>query len=546
MLRYYPLKSSCLALVSLPFLTGCSDKTEKQKPNIVLIMADDLGYSDIGCYGGEISTPNLDALAEMGIRFTQFYNAARSCPSRASLLTGLYPHQTGIGHMTHKVYEGDTYQGFLNNSCVTIPEVIAPSGYSTNMVGKWHVGTEEVSWPSVRGFERFYGIHNWVDSYFNVLQSCDVYEDGVVVIPAMNRPENISNPGADWYTTDVFTDKALEYIDKSLTEKNPFFLYVAHNAPHWPLEAHDSVIAKYRGKYSEGWDVLISDKVERMKQMGILEADIEIPDQNLIEWSSLPDSIKSETEFRREIYAAQVEILDYNIGRIVSYLKDKGIYENTIIIFLSDNGCSAEPETEPFGYSWETNRERNYEDWKYNSARAGASQGLMWAVASNAPFRLYKKFIHEGGIATPMIISWPAGIRNPGSLEKNPAHISDIMPTIIEIAGAKYPESYKGNEITQMSGTSLLKTLKGKNTKPRKPIFWEHENHAGVRDGNWKLVTLDYTNPEMWELYDLSTDPTEIIDLAKTRTDQLSKMVVQWESWSEEVKVEPKERVRRD
>lgn len=545
MIRYKSNSGGYLALAALPFLTCCSQKSEEQKPNILVILADDLGYSDIGCYGGEMSTPNLDSLGRNGIMFTRFYNAARSCPSRASLLTGLYPHQTGIGHMTHKVYQGEVYQGYLNNSCVTIPEILDSKGYSTNMTGKWHVGTEEISWPSARGFEHFFGIHSWVDSYYNVLKECEVYEDGEVVLPEQNRPENKSNPATDWYTTDIFTDKALEYIDQSLAEKRPFFLYTAYNAPHWPLEAHDSVIAKYKGRYSRGWNTLIREKSERMKQMGLIPPETQIPDQDLDDWEKLPDSVKLDSEFRREIYAAQIEIMDYNIGRLVNHLKNKGVFENTIIIFLSDNGCSAEPETEPYGYSWDKNKKANYQEWKYNSGREGASQGLFWAVASNAPFRLYKKFIHEGGIATPMIVSWPAGIKDPGRLVTQPAHITDIMPTLIEIAGADYPGEFNGNQIIPLPGTSFLCAIKNEDFSRENPIFWEHENHAGARDGNRKIVTLDYTDPQKWELYDLEADPTELNNIAASQPELLNKMISDWKRWSQEVKLEPKTRIKK-
>lgn len=515
------------------------------KPNILLILCDDMGYSDIACYGGEIPTPNLDKLADNGVRFTQFYNAGRSCPSRASLLTGLSPHESGVGHMTHKVYQGEPYQGFLNERCVTIAEVLREAGYVTGISGKWHVGTEEEAWPYHRGFDEVYAIHNWVDSYYRILQGCEIYKNDRILIG--QTPNDLvlkTDKGQDWYTTDVFTDKSIEFIEKNAKSENPFFLYTAYNAPHWPLEAHDSIIKKHVGKYTQGWKELIKEKTERMKQMGIISEGCQIGWQDMLDWESLSDDDRKNTGFRRAIYAAQVEILDSNIGRLIQSLKDNGVYENTLIIFLSDNGCSAEPETENMGYSWKENRLENYQEWKRNSGRAGASQGLMWSIVSNAPFRKYKKFIHEGGIATPLIISFPASKGLKGTLNHTPGYLPDIMATCIDIAQTTYPALFHGRKITPFHGRSLYPALENQSLKEHKQMCWEHEGHAGIRVGNWKLVTERIENAQ-WELYDLSKDRTETQDLGDRYPEKAVELKRAWDDWADKVGIFPKDKIVR-
>jgi len=509
------------------------------KPNIIVILADDMGYSDIGCYGGEIETPHLDQLAKEGVRFTQFYNAARCCPSRASLLTALYPAQAGMGHMNYKVYQEKPYQGYLNETCVTLADILKSAGYATNMAGKWHVGTEVEAWPSNRGFERFWGIHNWVDSYYKVLEGCEIFQDGKLIMAASKERPTPDFGRKDWYTTDVFTDKSIEYIDASIAENKPFFLYTAYNAPHWPLEAPDSTINKYIDRYKNGWTALITEKTARMKKMGLIDKNVVIPDQQMLDWNSLSDSVKLDTEFRRAIYAAQIDNMDYNIGRMIKHLKGQAIYENTVIIFLSDNGCCAEPETEPLGYNGGKNTRWNYENWKYNSGRAGASQGIYWCMASDAPFRLYKKYIHEGGIATPFIISYPAKIKKGGRLEKTPGFLPDIMATCIELSGATYPKTFHSKPITPHSGSSLVPAITGKKISGHEMMCWEHENHGGIRRGNWKLVTLKIGNP-VWELYNLKEDRSETNNLAKKYPEKVAELKALWIKWAIETGVLPK------
>ena len=536
--------SVLLIILSLSFLgLSCNHKmNEKEKrPNILLILADDMGYSDIGCYGGEISTPNLDALAENGIRFTDFYNAARCCPTRASLMTGLYPHECGIGHMTH-ISNGPGYLGILNDSCVTIPEVLAAAGYSTGISGKWHAGTVKKSWPGNRGFQQSYVIHNWVDSYFKVLEGCEIFKNGKVVIPATKDPGNYEPQpdGKEWYTTDVFTSKAIEHIDLALAEGKPFFEYLAYNAPHWPLEAHDDAIEKYLDMYSEGYEKLRHSKYKKMQEMGLVLPDWDLPEQDTPDWDTLPDSVKADLQFMRAIYSAQIDIMDENIGRLVKHLEEKGELGNTLIFFLSDNGCSAEPMGEDFGWQWGKNTRKNYLEWRKKSGRAGTSQGRVWAVASNTPFRKYKRYSHEGGIATPLIVHWPKGIKKKGTLDRKPGHLVDIMATCLEVSGANYPESRNGVPVIPLRGISLMDSFRGESREGHEFIFWEHEGHGAIRKGNWKFVSDNPLDDSLWELYNLKSDRTETNNLAGKKPELVNELKVLWEKTAYETKVWPK------
>jgi len=532
-----------LPLLLLPFLLFTACNTEPsgggdQRPNILLILADDMGYSDIGCYGGEIQTPALDQLAAGGLRFTNFYNAARCCPTRASLLTGLYPHQAGVGLMVYGPDRGGGYRGFLNRNSVTLAEVLQRAGYKTMMSGKWHVGHREGQWPTDRGFERFYGIHIHVDSYYKVLEGCDVYLDGELHIPDTSHPVNQLRPAQDWYTTDVFTDYALHFLDEEVAEQEddrPFFMYLAYNAPHWPLEAPDEDIEKYRGKYRSGWEALRREKFSRMQEMGILKPEARLSPVDLPDWDSLSQAEREDLDFRRAIYAAQIDRMDQNIGRVVEHLQSIGEYENTLILFLSDNGCSAEPEDSFYGYKWKENTVASYPDWKEESARS-SSQGLAWATVSNAPFQKYKKWTHEGGIATPLIAHWPGKIKNPGGFNRNSGHLVDIMTTLVEVAGAEYPANHSGNAITAMEGRSLLPYLQNGDRESHEYLFWEHMGNRAVRQGDWKLVAESGRD---WELYNLAEDPTELNNLVEDYPEKAAAFKAAYAEWAERSGVRP-------
>ena len=516
-----------------------------QRPNIVLIMADDMGFSDIGCYGGEIETPNLDALAEDGLRFTQFYNTGRCCPTRASLLTGLYPHEAGLGHMVYSD-KGPGYRPHLNRQCVTIAEVLKSSGYRTMMTGKWHVGHKQGQWPTDRGFEHFYGIHIHVDSYFKVLSGCPVYHNDRLVVPptsdpmhdAVEQSTGFGSNGSEtqWYTTDVFTDWSLKFLDEAQDDDRPFFLYTAYNAPHWPLEAPQENIDKYQGWYSAGWDKLRAQKLTRMKQLGLVSSHTQLSPSNCPKWDTLPAADRSELEFRREIYAAQIERMDQNIGRIIAKLQQMKCLDNTLLLFLSDNGCCAEGGM--FGYQWNKNTKSNFAQWRKKSARS-SSQGEAWSNASNTPFRLHKRWVHEGGIATPLIVHWPATIVGGGKLTHQPGHVVDLMATCIDVAEAEYPTAYAGSAVRPLSGQSLLQNLKDPNKLVDRTLFWEHERHAAIRKGNWKLVTLNGSNSTQWELYDLSEVRTETTDVAGEHPELVENLKTQWTQWAKQANVLP-------
>lgn len=527
------------------------------RPNIITFLFDDMGFSDLGCFGGEIETPSIDALASGGFRATQFYNTARCCPARASLLTGLYPHQAGIGMMVYRDY-GDGYRGGLNDRCVTLAEVLKDSGYQTMLSGKWHAGHQPHMRPEVRGFERFTGIYTHVDSYWKVLPGCEIYRDGELLMEA-GRPVNPYNSEKKFYTTDFFTDTAIDYIDQAVEKPDvPFFLHVCHNAPHFPLEAPDHLIEKYRGRYLKGWDWLKGEKLERMKAMGILrtgqkmarakgfdQAEREgfnfkppFDTEEIPKWDEHDENQKEELDFRRAMYAAQIERLDENIGRVTEHLKRKGLLDNTLIMIMSDNGCSGELGL--YGMNWPQYQISNYEEWRTRGGWS-ISQGQCWASLSNAPLRKYKIFVHEGGISSPFVVHWPQGIPKPGRICRDQTfHLIDIMPTLCDVAGATYPGEIRGRRITPVQGRSMVPWLtdSGKAAEPR-TLYWQHEVNAAIREGNWKLVTSDDRKPDRWELYDLTEDRSESNDLSGDHPQRVEQMKDQWREWAENSDVLP-------
>ncbi|MHC4558213.1 MAG: arylsulfatase [Planctomycetota bacterium] len=549
------LRTVCMVMVVGPLYVSAS---ESKRPNVVILFADDLGYSDIGCFGGEIDTPNLDGLAKNGVRFSQFYNAARCCPARASLLTGLYPHQAGVGLMVYKNH-GQGYLGHLNDRCVTFGEVLGAAGYQTYMSGKWHSGHVPESRPEVRGFQHFTGVYLHIDSYWKVLKNCDIYRDGELFIPAQENPVNPYHPNREFYTTDFFTDVALDYIDQATEQpEKPFLLHVCFNAPHFPLEAPDDLIEKYRGRYTRGWDELRKEKLARMKKMGLVSVKQELPRVNsnvsmrrpdlpfktlidsdpLPEWDTLHERDREELDFRRAMYAAQVDCLDQNVGRIVKRLKERGVLDDTLIMFFSDNGCSGELGV--FGMNWHEHKRSNYAEWRKKSGWS-ISQGQCWATYSNTPFRKYKQYVHEGGIASLFIAHWPEGIAQRGAIVSNQAfHLIDIMPTLCEIAEVKYPDVFQGRQISPALGLSMVPYWNGDITAPvRRTLYWQHMNHSAVREGDWKLVTLNDRDPTRWELYNLSEDRSETQNFTSEYPEITKRLMVKWRRWAEEVNILP-------
>lgn len=524
-----------VALVSFCFLPlrHLPPAAAAEKPNILLIMADDMGYSDLGCYGSDIHTPNLDALAAGGLQFTHFYNTGRCCPSRAALMTGLYPHQAGVGHMSRD--RGlPSYRGELGKNTVTIAEVLGAAGYRTMMTGKWHLGWNDYDSPDARGFDRFYGTRGYIDSYFTVVNRTEVYLDDKLLIRPTERPTNHLRPDTVWYTTDVFTDYAIEFIDEAVERDTPFFLYAAYNAPHFPLHAHKADIAKYRGKFTRGWDIARRERFERMRRMGLLDRQWKLSPQDSPPWDSLSAEEKDEMDFRMAVYAAIVDRLDQNVGRLVESLKRSGQFDNTVILFLSDNGGSSEVGI--FGLRSDTAKAANYDQWQ----RAGgwtSSYGQGWANVSNVPFRMYKRYSHEGGISAPLIAHWPDGIESRGTLCHRPAHIIDILATCAELARAEYPQRSGGHTITPTEGISLVPIFLGKEEDVRREaLYWEHEGNRAVRQGKWKLVAR---HKQPWELFDMEADRTETHDLAAEQPDRVAKMASLYKKWADRAGVVP-------
>jgi arylsulfatase len=489
-----------------------------ERPNIVVILVDDLGFADIGCYGSEIPTPNLDALATGGLRFTQFYNTGRCCPTRAALLTGLYSHQAGIGHMTTDD-KLPGYQGRLNDSCVTIAEVLKPAGYFTAMTGKWHVGQNLGVTPWGRGFERSLnaaagGFYYGNSKKANLFLNGDPIDDDDPRLPK------------DWYSTDLWTTFGLKFIDEAIEAKKPFYLHLCHNAPHFPLQAAAEDIAKFRGKYQGGWTAASETRLLRQVEMGLIDKSwLKSPrPETVAEWDSLSAQDKDRFDHLMAVYAACVNRLDKSIGDLVDGLKKRGVFENTLILFMSDNGGNA--EAGPNGRS-------NGDPTKADSSWFC---GQSWAYVENTPFQLYKHFNHEGGIASPLIAHWPNGIAAKNEWRTQPSHLIDIMATCADVGGATYPKEFSGHSITPLEGRSLVP---GFANKPfdREALFWEHEGNAAVRVGDMKLVRQNAKGP--WELYDMKADRTEQHNLAQQQPEQVTALSDKWNAWAKRANVIP-------
>ncbi len=503
------LMLAAVSLLALPVVAAAA----AERPNIIIIMADDMGYSDIGCYGGEVRTPNLDKLAAGGLRFTQFYNTARCCPTRAALLTGLYSHQAGVGHMVAD-QSVPGYRGFLTDNCVTIGEALRPAGYTTLMVGKWHVGENRPHWPVDRGFDHYFGLISGASNYFRLG-------------PEPNRKMALDGepwfpPATGFYMTDAFSDNAVKYIEQYGGKEKPFVMYVAYTSPHWPLHAMKEDIDRYRGKYRDGWDALRQRRYQRMIEMGIIKPEWKLTprDETAPAWDSLSEEKKDFFDHKMAVYAAQIDRMDQGIGRIIRKLQELKIDRNTLVMFLADNGGCAE----------EVNRGK--EGAEIGTADSFTSYGLPWANASNTPFRLYKHWEHEGGISAPLIAYWPEVIREGGRLTPQPGHLIDLLATCVDVAGATYPSEYNGRKITPLEGKSLAPIFRTGTREGHEAIYWEHEGNRAVRQGKWKLVAL-HNKP--WELYDLDADRTELNNLASSEPERVTKMSKMWDAWASKV-----------
>lgn len=556
------LQSVYLLAISAGVLTGFFSAapeacTAAERPNIIVILSDDMGYSDIGCYGGEIETPTLNGLAENGLRFTQFYNTGRCCPTRGSLLTGLYPHQSGIGWMmTDRGHDG--YRGDLNNNCRTMAEVLGPAGYTTYGVGKWHV-TKHIqpdgpkhNWPRQRGFDHFYGTITGAGSFFD---PGTLTRDNQNITPTTDpryKPEQ-------YYYTDAISDNAVMYINQHCQQnaEKPFFMYVTYTAAHWPMHALEKDIAKYKGRYDSGYAPVRDRRAKRVVDLGLVSEACE-PAPLVGDW----DQVEHKAWEARcmEVYAAMIDSMDQGIGRIVHSLKEHGKFDNTLIFFMQDNGGCQEGVGRKGDFQRPVKaslRKIPHDEIRLDvipkQNRAGVptltgpgimpgpedtyiAYGINWANVSNTPFREYKHFVHEGGISTPLIAHWPAGIRRHGELEHQPGHLIDIMATCVDVSGADYPEMIGENRIKPLEGVTLTPAFAGESLNRKQPLFWEHEGNRAIRDGHWKLVAKEN---KPWELYDLSNDRSETHDLAREKPELARSLEAKWDAYAARADVLP-------
>ena len=499
------------------------------RPNIVVILTDDMGWSDIGCFGSEIRTPNVDRLAANGLRFTQFYNTARCCPTRAALLTGLYSHQAGIGLMTgDRGFE--SYRGELNDRCVTLAEMLHLAGYSTYAVGKWHVACNvkpegpKHDWPLQRGFDHHYGIISGASQYF--------------------EPKHLTrdNAGFTWetdpeykpkqfYLTDAFTDHAVKFVNQHAREQKgkPFFLYLAYTAAHWPIQAFEDDINAYNGQYDAGYAAIRQARWQRQLKLGLVDPKWALS-PTVGEWEKHP-APRWESRMM-QTYAAMVSRMDAGVGHVMAALDQNALLENTVVFYLHDNGACAEPvgHEKPESVKLKPGARDTY-----------LGYGRAWANASNTPWQFFKHWEHEGGISTPLIVHWPAGIptgKN-NTLVRDPGHLIDLMPTCVDLAKARYPVTFNGHRIQPMEGISLVPAFTGQPLIRPQPLFWEHEGNRAVRDGKWKLVSAYAQGVSEWELYDLDADRTEMNSLVAAAPGKAAQLAAQWEAWAKRVGVQP-------
>jgi arylsulfatase len=536
-----------LVFLSCIFAAFFARAPAAERPNIVIVLVDDVGFSDLGCYGSEIPTPHLDALAAGGLRFTQFYNCARCSPTRASLITGLYPHQAGMGWLDGKVEPNSKgFHGKLLPRCVTIAEVLKDSGYFTAVTGKWHMGHQNGTPPWERGFmrtltSRFGEVY--FPKEFDRPGTANLYLNGKEI------PKDDEIFGKDWYSTDLFTDWGLKFIDEAKAENKPFFLYIAQGAAHFPLRAPAETIAKHKDRYRAGWDKLRAERHARQIAMGLVDSRWPLaprPEQSPA-WDTVPADQQDRFIQIMAAYAAMIDHIDKAIGTLVAGLKQRGLYENTLILFLHDNGGNAEGG--PPGIT--------QGEGPIGGPQSRVFLGMNWATLNNTPFRRYKHFTHEGGIATPLIAHWPAGIvpslsrrvnaaqggtgvspapgatagsSSSGRLFHEPAHLIDLMATAVDLAGATYPKEYKGHAIVPMEGVSLRPTFAGQSLNRKQPIFWEHEGNKAVREGKWKLVQR---HKQPWELFDMEADRTEQHNLIKDHPEIAAKLEAAYTAWAQ-------------
>jgi len=513
------------------------------QPNVILVLADDMGFSDVGCFGSEIATPNLDRLGFGGCRLTQLYNSSRCCPTRASLLTGLSPHQAGVGHMVDDWGVGPAYQGYLRTDTITIAEAFKSAGYRTCYAGKWHVnwsfepepgqptdclhhrlGEPGYPHPRQRGFDDVYALMAGATSLFNPQHL--LKQDQWI------QPEQ---PG--YYITDAITDHAIDMIDQSAKTEQPFFLHLSHIAPHWPLHALPDDIAKYKERYANGWDALRETRHRRLQDLGVIDPrwSCSLRDEQAPDWHSLSTAQQQWEASRMAVYAAMIDRMDQSIGRLINSIENRGMMDNTVVMFLSDNGGCAEYLQEDGWCKW-----YGHPTWDGRQVKLGnditnqpgtddsfMSYDLPWANASNTPFRLFKHFVHEGGISTPAVVYGP-GIKA-GHIDHSPCHVMDIMPTLLELAGLEVPAHPDGRVVQKPEGESFATALAAAGWQRANPLCLEHEGNCAVRQGRWKAVRQ---YPQEWELYDMHDDRTELNDLSHIHPEILSELQQQYQQWA--------------
>jgi arylsulfatase A-like enzyme len=531
----------------LSLLFGVMLLPAAQQPNIIIILADDLGYSDLGCYGSEIETPHIDGLAANGIRMTTCYNSARCCPTRASLMTGLYPHQAGVGsfNVDTSKKNGPAYTGRLLPSTVTLAEVLKQSGYATYMVGKWHIGEPG---PTKSGFDESYG--------YDEEHSQDQWDASKYLRQPNGRTNEITPKGV-FYATDVFNDYALEFIRQGQATKKPWFLYLAHSSPHFPIQAPKATIDKYEARYRAGWDVLRSQRFAKQQAIGLATDTWKLSPRSMVPvdspaisngysgkenpaWDSLPEDRRADLARRMATFAAMVDHVDQGVGRITAHLKETKQLDNTLIIFLSDNGACY--EWGPFGFDGTSRKGTSTLHTGDQLAKIGQehthqSYGSAWANLGNTPFRSFKHFTHEGGISTSMVVHWPQGLTHVNRWERTPVHVMDIMPTLCEVAQATYPKQRNNINVQPSSGQSFLPVLRG-GTMTERDLCFEHESARALRHGEWKIVWGKRSlTPITWELYNLKDDPSELNDLALKHPDMVQTMKKRWFDWADAVGV---------
>lgn len=519
-----------LLLTTATLAQSTKDKKKKTstKPNIVLILVDDMGFSDIGAYGSEIATPNLDRIASSGLRFTQFYNTSRCCPTRAALQTGVYPHQAGVGFMNGNLGK-PSYQGYLNKSVITIAEGLKTAGYTTLMSGKWHIGNTPEQWPGARGYDKYFALIGGTSHQFYPhpykLREVDFFVKNGAKLEQFTTEKK----PADFYLTDEFTNQALSFLDETKNDGKPFFLFTAYNAPHFPLQARKEDIEKYRGKYLKGWDVVRSERYQKLLSLGIIKPEWKLsPRDSLVPaWDQLRQTEKEAWDLKMAVFAAMVDRIDYNVGRILDKLTELGVDKNTYVIFLSDNGASHEY---PFVLWKQTKEVAEYvKPLTADNPESYVSYEYNWANVSNTPFRSFKHWEHEGGVSTPFIVYAPGKVQ-PNTFQHTPAHVIDIQPTLLDLAGVVYPAEFKGNALIRQEGLSLKAAFDGKPYVGHDAIYWEHQGNRAVRKGDWKIVSFFPEN--RWELYNLKEDRTELHNVASQHPEKLQELIALYDTWA--------------